>query len=134
MVGLVIYANRQGELERTRNPQIAAPVLVHPDTGGVIVTLTPAKSSSTKKVPFLAAKGFQVCACNPNRKGIVVYNDSAQTVYLKFHSEGQPEASADDFGYPLAAGVVNEFLVAATAKVSAYAVTAVGCLRVTELS
>jgi len=133
MVGLIIYANRQGELARDRDKQTAAPVLVHPDTGGVLVTVTPAKSANTKKVAF-KTNGFEVCACNPNRKGIVVYNDSAQTVYLKFHADGQPLASADDYGYPLLAGVTNEFLVAATAKVSAYAATAVGALRVTELS
>lgn len=77
-----------------------------------------------------AATSFAVLAANAQRKGIVIYNDSSTSVYLKFGAT----ATTSSFSYKLAAGQTWEAPQPIhLGQIDAIADVATGTLRVTEI-
>jgi hypothetical protein len=124
------YSDNQGRLDLGR-PQVEAMALVHPASGGIIVDVARPQGCGCKKVEMKTTVE-QLCGVNPNRKTLLIYNGTGQTVYLKLHDKGQPKASADDYSTPLLAGERYEPYVPHTGEISAYTAAAGGVLRVTE--
>lgn len=105
----------------------SALVKVHEAGTGTLANV----ASSATSVTILAASATDATTGRPTRKGVTIYNDSTQILYLKLAASA---ASATSYTIQMAAGTYYECPFSYTGEIRGIWASANGNARVTELT
>jgi hypothetical protein len=108
------------------------PVTIASDQSALPFTNTKAATATISRVAS-SASSVQLLAANTNRLGVVVVNDSSQTLYLKFGTT----ASATDYTYKIRSQTTIEVIFSSfvyTGRIDGIWAAANGAAQITEVS